>query len=171
MDITEIANDKTLVGLIMTGILGLGALIGSLFKNFRNKRFEESIKRVYPVIQEYFQSINKFRDNIELIPIEVLQNKNAEELNKWITYPLYDLISKTLMLEMFLDKEDRKCVQMIMKASQEFHVALRIGLEQGNLENRYFLAKGEFSLLYQIYMEKLIDLFHTRLHGKWYYIF
>lgn len=138
----------------------------------RTMRFEIAISRIYSAIERFISAANTVRVNINTMPLEFLLKRNAEKMDEWITYPIFEMENIALLTEMFFAYKDRESFYEIVSAAREFKQELHkasSATDDGDKLNIYDNARVEFNKRYNTSMSKMVEMLHMRLLGEWEY--
>lgn len=152
-------------------IIGIIRLIVKRYEHKNIAVFDTAISKVYFVIQDFVESANKMKDNVNALPINLMQKRDQEKLDELLTFPQFDLTNKSMMIEMFFKQADRQIIKDILDSAINFesqiHKIMNARLDDVQICNEYDKARTKFNKEYYSAMNSFISLVHSELLGKW----
>lgn len=160
-----------------TGIsFGLSIISGAIcfivreIQHKRTARFDIALSKVYQELSRYICIVNRVHTNINSMPLAYLKNREVTKMDEWLSIPIFDLQNRSMQIEMFFPKADRKLfrhlVDSVVSFKFEVHKALQTDTEIERL-NIYDRARSNFNKQYNDSMLSFIELTHKKLFGKW----
>lgn len=153
-------------------ISGAWYLIKREILHKKTARFDIALSKIYTQLERFIMSANKVRTNINTMPLDFLINRKSNEIDKWITYRIYEMENMSLLTEMFFESKDRICFQDIVSAAIDFkyelHKAVSV-LDNTSKLSIYDKARVTFNKKYTDGMGRVVEMVNKKLLGKWEY--
>lgn len=159
-------------GVIFMGFFStIWTMLTNLYAHNRKAIFGTAVSKIYNVLNEYIECANKLRNKVNTLDVEKINYAHKEYLHNEVTLPVLELTNKTVMLQMFFHEDERKCIDKILDTAQDFKAQIHIILESKRtdleLSNKYERARTKFNKEFGSSMNKIIDMIHSQLLGKW----
>lgn len=159
------------ITLCISVISGAVCFIVKEIQHKRLARFDIAISKIYRELERFVQASNKIRININAMSLDLLLEHDAKGVDKWITYPIYDLENIALQIGMFFPEKDRKCIDRVVKVALEFkRSSLRAfdrSLPKVEQLDIYDKARVIFNKDYDSSMADVSRMIHDQLLGNW----
>lgn len=160
------------VGVIIMGFFStIWAALTNLYIHNRKAIFDTAVSKIYNALNEYIQCANKLKNKVNTLDVDKINYTSADYLDNEITLPVLELTNKTVMLQMFFNKDERKCIDMILDSAKDFNAQISIILlskpTDFELHNKYDKARNKFNKEFELSMNNIIDMIHSQLLGKW----
>ena len=155
-------------------ICALGAwvvcYISSERQHNRTAHFDTALSKVYDEIKTFVECANKLKNNINQLPIECIQNRNAAELDKLITLPLAELSNSAVMIEMFFRQKERAVLNNLVEVAKTYNYNLHMAfleIDKTKRDTMNGVAVANFNKNFDSAFNEVIKMIHSSLLGKW----
>ena len=160
------------LGVVIMGFFSsIWGIMTNVYLHGRKAIFDTAVSKIYNVLDDYIKCANKIKNNINTLSIDKINYAHTEYLDKEITHPLFELTNRTVMLQMFFNESERKCIDMILESAKGFNAQIHIILlskpNELELTNKYDRARTKFHEEVESSMNTIINMVHSQLLGKW----